>query len=248
MLPGIDDGPKSIDRSRALARATSQAGVRTVVATPHVSWHYPNRAAAIATLVDELQAQLETDGVDLNLRAGAEVAATYLEEIGERELPGLRLGDGEWLLLEPPFAPVAPGLIEKVQDLQARGYRVLLAHPERCAAFHHDPEMLRSIVREGALTSITAGSLVGRFGGVPQRFALQMVEEEIVHNVASDAHDLPGRAPGMAAAVEQAGLAPLAHWLTEDVPAAILGGREIPPRPSFGVFAAKPARRWRLRR
>jgi protein-tyrosine phosphatase len=248
VLPGIDDGPKSMAHSQALARAAHEAGVRTLVATPHVSWHYPNRAAEIAALADELRGRLADDGLGLDLRVGAEVALTYLAEIDPSERSRLCLGGGEWLLVEPPFAALAPVLPELLQDLERHGQRVLLAHPERCPTFHRDPEMLRSLVRGGVLTSVTAGSLVGRFGGVPRRFALMLVEEGMVHNVASDAHDLAGRTPGMAAELEQAGLAPLAGWLTEAVPAAILDGREIPPRPQVGHERIGPARRWRLRR
>jgi protein-tyrosine phosphatase len=248
VLPGIDDGPETIDRSEALARAAYAAGVRTLVATPHVSGRYPNRAATIGPQVHELRERLAYAGVELDLLPGAEVALTYLPEIDPVELPSLCLGGGEWLLMEPPFAALAPALPKLVEDLQRRGHRVLLAHPERCPAFHRDHEMLRSLVRGGALTSITAGSLAGRFGGVPRRFAMQLVEERIVHNVASDAHDLPGRAPGMAAEIEQAGLAPLGEWLTESVPAAILGGGEIPAQPHLGRTRSGFPRRWRLRR
>jgi tyrosine-protein phosphatase YwqE len=108
--------------------------------------------------------------------------------------------------------------------------------------------MLGSLVRDGALTSLTAGSLVGRFGRDVQRFALKLAEEEMVHNVASDAHDLVSRPPGMRAELQRAGLAPLGEWLTETVPAAILNGSEIPDRPSVAGSAARPARRlWRSR-
>jgi protein-tyrosine phosphatase len=96
--------------------------------------------------------------------------------------------------------------------------------------------MLGSLVRAGALTSLTAGSLAGRFGGVARRFALRLAREGLVHNVASDAHDLAARAPGIGSELERAGLAPLATWLTQAVPAAILDGGEIPARP-----ASRPA-------
>jgi protein-tyrosine phosphatase len=248
VLPGIDDGPKAIDRSEAIARAAHAAGVRTIVATPHVNWHYPNRAATIRERVDELRARLADAGVQVELRAGAEVAMTYMPEIDPAELTGLHLGDGDWLLLEPPFAPVAPGLSELVADLQRQGHRVVLAHPERCPALQRDPQTLVSLVRGGALTSITAGSLAGRFGGVPKRFALKLFAEGIAHNVASDAHDLPGRTPGMVAELERAGLAGLTEWLTEAVPAAILDGHDIPPRPHLPRTRAASARRFRLRR
>jgi hypothetical protein len=112
-----------------------------------------------------------------------------------------------------------------VGDLQRCGNRILLAHPERCAAFHRDPRMLGSLVANGVLTSITAGSLVGRFGGTTRRFALRLVQEELIHNVASDAHDLTGRAPGLRQELEQAGMGGLAQWLTEAIPDRSADGR-----------------------
>jgi len=248
VLPGIDDGPETIAGSLALARAAVDAGVRTLVATPHVNWRYPNDAATIAAAVGELSERLVAEGVALELRTGAEVAMTQLSTIARGELERLRLGGGEWLLLEPPFSPVAPALKAIVEDLLARGERVLLAHPERCPAFHRDPRLLGSLVHGGALTSITAGSLVGRFGETVRRFAIGLVQEELVHNVASDAHDVADRAPGIATELEQAGLTPLADWLTESVPAAILDGGPIPARPLFAGPSSRQARHLRLRR
>jgi protein-tyrosine phosphatase len=248
VLPGIDDGPQAIAGSLALARAAADAGVLTLVATPHVSWRYQNGAAAISALVDELSARLAGEGVELELRAGAEVAMTRIAELDDAELARLRLGGGEWLLLEPPFSPIVTGLESIAQEVRQRGNRVLLAHPERCPAFHRDPRMLGSLVRSGVLTSITAGSLVGRFGGTVRRFALRLVQEELVHNVASDAHDLADRAPGIRDELEQAGLAALEDWLAEAVPAAILDGGPIPPRPALASSGARHPRRLRLRR
>ena len=126
-----------------------------------------------------------------------------------------------------------------------RGHGVLLAHPERCPAFHRDPRMLESLVRAGVLTSITAGSLVGHFGEPVRRFALELARDGLIHNVASDAHDHVNRPPGMADELRQAGLGPLTEWLTQEVPAAILGGDEIPPRPAVALPGiGTPRRRW----
>ncbi|HLL91334.1 MAG TPA: CpsB/CapC family capsule biosynthesis tyrosine phosphatase, partial [Solirubrobacteraceae bacterium] len=120
------------------------------------------------------------------------------------------------------------------------------AHPERCQAFHRDPRMLAALVRDGVLTSITAGSLVGRFGNRVRRFALQLVQDELVHNVSSDAHGHDRRRPGIAAELEQAGMGELCEWLTEAVPAAILSGGEIPPRPAGAPDRARwGPRAWR---
>ncbi|HEY4428401.1 MAG TPA: CpsB/CapC family capsule biosynthesis tyrosine phosphatase [Solirubrobacteraceae bacterium] len=246
-LPGIDDGPDSIEGSLALARAAAEAGTGTLVATPHVSSRYPNDAATIELLVEQLAERIAGEQIELTLLAGAEIAVTYLVEIDPSHLGRLGLGGGPWLLVEPPFTAVVSGIDAIIRDLLRRGHRVLLAHPERCPAFRRDPRMLESLVAEGILTSITAGSLTGRFGGEVRRFSLALLEAELVHNVASDAHDHRNRPPSIAEELEAAGAGPLQEWLTEEVPAAILTGGEIPRRPDLALTGSRP-RRWSWRR
>ena len=163
---------------------------------------------------------------------------TRVAEIASRRARAPALGGGPWLLIEPPFTSVATGLDDIVLELQSAGHRVVLAHPERCPAFHRDPRMLRSLVDGGVLTSITAGSLVGRFGGGRGASRSSCSTTGLVHNVTSDAHDHRQRPPGIAAELEQAGLDPLAEWLTEEVPARDPRRRgEIPPRPVVDLAA-----------
>jgi protein-tyrosine phosphatase len=232
LLPGIDDGPATIEETIVLARASAASGVKTIVATPHVNSRTRNESQTIAYLLEEVGARLRSEGIAITLRAGAEVAITSVSELEEGELGRLTLGGGEWLLLEPPFTPVAPGIEGAVFDLRREGYKVLLAHPERCPALHREPEMLRRLADAGVLMSITAGSLVGRFGGEVKRFTQQLIADELIHNVASDAHDVARRAPGIVDELERAGLSSLRQWLTEEVPAAILDGGAIPRAPT----------------
>ncbi len=252
VLPGIDDGPETIEDSVELARAAVAAGTRTLIATPHVSWAYPNDANTIGERVDELRARLDAEGIALELRAGAELAMTRLVDMDAEELQPLGLGGGNWLLVEPPFSPTITGLAPLIYELQRQGREILLAHPERCPAFHREPETLRELVNRGVLTSVTAGSLVGRFGGEVRRFALRMAREHLIHNVASDTHDPVRRPPGIATELRKSGLGPLEAWLTEEVPAAILSGvsgAEIPPRPEVELPGVETVRStwWRRR-
>lgn len=250
VLPGIDDGPKTIDGSLALVRAAAADGTNVMVATPHVNWHHHNDAATIARLTSELNERLQLEGVAVEIRAGAELAMTRAGDIEPGELERLRLGGGPWVLLEPPFTPIVTGLEGVVGALQDAGHRVVLAHPERCPALHREPRIVESLVHSGVLTSVTAGSLVGRFGGEVRRFARRLMEQGLVHNIASDAHDAIRRPPGMAAELREAGYGALAEWLTRDVPAAILSGEEIPARPEPSTAAGvRPRRRigWRRR-
>jgi len=250
LLPGIDDGPKTIEDSVALARAAEQAGTRTIVATPHVNWRYPNTAELIAEAVARLNERLDADGLALEVLAGAEIAMTRLGDIDPDQLARLDLAGGGWLLVEPPFTPAASGLDTILRELQSRGHRILLAHPERCPAFHRDPEMLASLVHGGILTSITASSLVGRFGKQARQLGLRLLRQGLAHNVASDAHHVLDRGPGMASEIEQAGLGALTDWLTQAVPAAIVAGAElVPARPQLSSESLAPAQSswWRRR-
>jgi protein-tyrosine phosphatase len=249
VLPGIDDGPKTIEGSLALSRAAVAAGIRTLVATPHVNAGRRNDADTIARLVDEMNRRLAEEGVALDVLPGAEIALTYLAEIDPAELSRLGLGGGRWLLVEPPFVSVAVGLESLVLDLQRRDHRIVLAHPERCQALQRDRTVVRSLADAGVLMSITSGSLAGRFGGEVRRYALELAREGLIHNVTSDAHDDVRRPPSIAKELEEAGLAPLSGWLTQTVPAAILSDGEIPPRPAAQLDGAhRGIRSWRLRR
>jgi protein-tyrosine phosphatase len=232
VLAGIDDGAVTVEDSLALARAAAAGGTDQLVATPHVSWRYRNSSDTIAELVGALNQRLAGEGTSIRVHTGAEIAATSAADIDPDELPRLGLAGGPWLLIEPAIAPIATGLDAIVLGLQGRGYGVVLAHPERCPAFHHDPRILGSLVRAGALTSITASSLTGRFGGRVRRFALDLAREGMIHNVASDAHDHRGRPPSIGPELERAGLGRLGEWLTVEVPAAILAGENVPPRPA----------------
>lgn len=243
VLPGIDDGPKTIEDSLALARAAAAGGTTTIVATPHVSWEYANSATAITRAVARLNRRLAAEGVAVEICRGAEIAMTRVGDIAPRELSRLTLGKGRWLLVEPSFSPVVEGLEGVVAALQDAGHQVVLAHPERCPAFHRDRSTLERLVGSGALASVTAGSLTGQFGTAVRRLSFDLVRDGLAHNVASDAHDQIRRSPSIRTELERAGFGSLAPWLTHSVPAAILAGRDIPPRPSVELPEDR-GRRW----
>jgi protein-tyrosine phosphatase len=232
LLPGVDDGPRDLRMSLAIAQLQLDAGVRTVAATPHVSWDLPTDAATIAEGVARVREALAARGIPLHVVAGAEVDVHRATELSDAELRALTLGDGPWLLLEAPLQqgvalePVTYALLD-------RGHRILLAHPERSPILQRDPDAVRRLVEAGALTQVTAASFTGRFGRTVQRHARAMLDANLVHTVGSDAHDAVRRPPGMLDPLLAAGLAELAPLLTHEVPAAILAGGEVPSVPAI---------------
>lgn len=247
VLPALDDGPTTVPDAVALVQAMAEDGVRAVAATSHVSDAYPARPEALAAGREVLRAALVEADVDVQILPGAEVALEQLPALDADDLAALRLGAGPWLLVESPLSVSAGDFDPIIDGLQRDGHRVLLAHPERCPAFQRDPGRLARLVAAGALCSVTAGALVGRFGRTARRLGQELLADGLVHNVASDAHDFVGRPPGLRADLERAaadldGLAELVPWLTEGVPTALLAADEPPP-PPVSVSARAPRRR-----
>jgi protein-tyrosine phosphatase len=229
VLPGLDDGPQTLADSLALCQAAAQAGTTTVVATPHVSSEWPlNTPAVIAASVSWLSDTLAGEGVELQVLPGAEVALATAARLRDDQLWGHHLAGGPWLLVECPRSPSVAGFDRILYSLQERDHRIVLAHPERCPAFHRDPGALEAFVRTGMLSSITAGSLTGRFGRTVQRFAWRLIKDGLVHNIASDGHNLSRRPPLSTADLRAAGLGAAAEFYVDSVPRAILQGDELP--------------------
>jgi protein-tyrosine phosphatase len=245
ILPGIDDGPATMDDAVELARASAAAGVTTIIATPHVSPRYENDSMIVADGVGRVNARLVADGIPVNVLPGAEVAIPGIADLAVGELDRLRLGGGDWLLIESPFKTPVDSLPFVLHAIQSQGHQIILAHPERCPGFHRRPDILETLIgNQQMLASVTAGSLTGQFGREVQRFVLWMAESGLIHNVASDAHDCLRRPPGIADAMERSGLGAHVELLTEVVPAAILTGDPLPQMPR-SLLADRAGRRWR---
>jgi protein-tyrosine phosphatase len=237
-LPAIDDGPPTMADAVALARVARDEGIETLVATPHVTTGLPeNDGPRIAAAVAQVAEALAGEGIAVELVPGAEVTAGRALELGDAELRALRLGSGPWLLLECPLSPVgARQFPAAARAVAERGFRIVLAHPERSPAFLGKPRgALAPLVEDGMVAQVTAGALVGRFGRRVRDAALELLRAGLVHNVASDAHDAVGRSPSIAAELEAVGYADWIPWLAQEVPRAILAGAELPappPQPS----------------
>jgi protein-tyrosine phosphatase len=246
VLPGVDDGPQTLADTLDLCRSAAAAGTRTVVATPHVSWEWPGVTSHVVREgVERVQAALRDEAIELEVLAGGEIDMTRAADLADEELVALRLGGGPYLLIECPFSPAAGGIEPLLTRLTERGHRIVLAHPERSPAFHGHLALLHSLVEQGVLTSVTAGSFTGRFGSTVEKFARRMLAEDLVHDIASDGHGAGmRRPPTIAPELEEAGFGERADWHARAVPRAILDGTPLPPAPPLpeppprkGLFA-----------
>jgi protein-tyrosine phosphatase len=250
LLPGIDDGPPDLPAALALAAAAVRDGTRVMAATPHIGFTHGVAPSELAVRVAQLRAALATEGIPLEVVQGGEVAPDRALELSDAELAAVALGASRCVLLECPFTRTGDLMARLVAHLQAKGFRVLLAHPERSPSFLEHPPALSALVERGAYAQLTAGSLSGVFGGAVRRASHRFLQQGLIHVAASDAHTaLGGRSPALHAPVAGTLSAwgqddALATWLCADAPLALLTDAALPARPRWHPGR----RRLRLRR
>lgn len=201
-LPGLDDGPKTVSESLDLGRALVRDRVTHVFATPHQLGPYGLRhgGAVVRQAVHELQQALASAGVALRVLPGGDVRVDerLLDLLDQDQV--LTLGDtGRYILLELPHEGwVDPVLL--MAELSGRGITPILTHPERNHRIMRSEGLVKPMLEVGAVLQVTAGSLIGEFGGQAQASAWRLFERGWVSLIASDAHGLRQRAPRMSAA------------------------------------------------
>jgi protein-tyrosine phosphatase len=238
VLPGVDDGAATLDESLAILRAAASDGIERIAATPHVRDDYPTAPEEMERLVAEVAAAAGADGLDIEVLPGGELAVDRIPRLDDETLARFGLGGNpRLLLLECPYYGWPLDLGTVVFDLQTRGYTVVLAHPERNPDVQERPELLEPLVAAGLLVQLTSASVDGRLGSRSKQASRRLLERELAHLIASDAHAPQLRAVGMTAAADAVGDDALARWLTEDVPRALLDGASPPERPKRKRFA-----------
>jgi protein-tyrosine phosphatase len=234
ILPGIDDGPGTVDESLELARLALRDGTRTIVATPHVREDFFTDVHELPERLRELRAALRRERIPLALVQGGEVGPGMVGRLDGAGLAQVAIGPAgrRWVLLEPPFTGLS-GAIDAAAELRARGYAVVLAHPERCAGvLTSGCRALRAELDAGSLIQISVSSLLGAHGQEAQVAARHLVEMRLVHAVASDAHSArrpPALRAGMDALLAQGRTFAAARRLVEFFPRELAAhGAESP--------------------
>jgi protein-tyrosine phosphatase len=239
LLPGVDDGARTLEESLAHARTLVADGVSRVAVTPHVGhpeWEVDPLEVPRRTL--ELQRELERAGIPLKLHPGGELHPARATSWSRPELEAIAHGPGgaRWVLAEVPFAGIDEAFVESVRELRERGLGVLIAHPERAAGFlDAGLGLLRHELVAGALLQVNVCSLLGNNGREAQRGALHLVRNRLAFVVASDGH-APRRVHTVRTGfdlVRSAGVTAIEAWrLTQDNPRFLL---------RHGIPAASPA-------
>ena len=191
ILPGMDDGSKSWPQTLLMAKNAVKQGITHIIATPHHNnGAYVNLKEDIIGAVDYVNGQLRREGIPLTLLPGQEIRiyGDMVEDLKDGDLLPLNV-TSNYIFVELPNDHVPHHFPQLQFDLQISGYVPIIVHPERNEEIMANPEILYRFVSNGALTQVTAASVVGKLGKKTQRFTSQLIDHQLTHFIASDAHD-----------------------------------------------------------
>lgn len=195
ILPGIDDGAQTVTDSLVMAQKAIEEGIHTIVATPHhQNGKYINERTSIIHQVKQLNDELQKHNIPLTILPGQEVRlyGDLLEDYEAGKIVTLN-ETNKYIFIEFPSNHVPRYAEQLFYELRVKGMIPIIVHPERNAELIERPDKLYNLVNKGALTQVTAGSLLGKFGKKIKKFSLQLVEHNLTHMIASDAHNTTSR-------------------------------------------------------
>ncbi len=234
ILPGLDDGAKTLEESAQMCWRSYRDGVRTIVATPHtLNGLYLNDRDIILKKVDELNetltqcglriadceikhskseiesssvnSELRTPNSELRILPGADVRLCENTLSHLDEGKLITIGDNKkYLFLEFPFQGIPLQAEEIIFQIMTRGIIPIITHPERNIEVGQRPQRYYEMIRMGCLGQVTAMSLTGEFGPRIKQVAERLLTNRLIHFIASDAHSVNGRPPVLSEAVRMA--------------------------------------------
>src|SRR5215213_5786259 len=164
LLPGVDDGPSNMDESLELAELAIRDGTTTIVNTPHIC---DVDIAQLDQRLAHLRSALKQRGLTVEVLRGGELAAADVQRLTNAEINGIAQGPPEarWVLLEAPHEPNLYEFAAAAEELRARGFAVVIAHPERSQALDHgrDPLIITEL-GAGSWLQVSGDSITGAYG------------------------------------------------------------------------------------
>ena len=198
ILPGWDDGSKSLEESLAMLRIAVESGTRAIVATPHANSDFPFRSDTVNQLFSQLK-EAANGIIDLHLGSDFHIEFENVQDALAHPTK-YTIDHGAYLMVELPDVMNVAIIRDILNRLRDAGMVTVITHPERNQQMQTQIAELRRWVEEGALLQVTGQSLLGRFGRSAQQCANALLKEDLVHFIASDAHDTRDRTPDLSGA------------------------------------------------
>jgi protein-tyrosine phosphatase len=233
ILPGLDDGVEDLEQALSAAQIAVQDGIEGMICTPHwMSGIFENTRDVVVTAVESFQQNLREHDIPLTLYPGAELRINFEMHTKIAQGTLLTLNESSYALIELPVEIIPPRIEDLFYNLQVEGITPIIAHPERNPGLAKDLGRLYGWIQSGALTQLTAGSLLGKFGGTIRKLCLSLLEHGMVHLIATDCHGPMNRAPRLSKAMRAAEAAvgkTVADRIFYENPLQIINGGTVAP-------------------
>ncbi len=202
ILPGVDDGAPDLETSLEMCKIAVSDGVTIMAATPHMldGIHNVERETIISG-VAELQKKLDENNIQLHVVPGADIHINvdFINLYKSGSIVTLN-DNGKYALIEFPPSTIPQKANEFLFSLQVHGVVPIITHPERNQSVQRHPEQAIKWAESGHVIQVTTASITGELGKEAKECSMKLLEANLVHVVASDAHSATWRAPGLSAA------------------------------------------------
>ncbi len=189
LIPGIDDGVKTMEDSMLLITELSKLGYKKLVTTPHImNDYYKNTPEIINAGLADVRKEIAARGIDIEIEAAAEYMLDDGFEDKMKDGRLLTFGDN-YLLVEQSYMTEYPRLAEVFFYLQTNGYKVVLAHPERYTYWHHDFQNYHKLIERGIYLQININSLTGWYSHGSKIIAQKLINRDMISFLGSDMHN-----------------------------------------------------------
>lgn len=191
LIPGIDDGSKTMEESLELIRRLAGYGLRKIITTPHIMYeYYRNTPEIIGMGLEDLRKAVRNEGIEIEIEAAAEY---YMDEIFlEKIIAGekiLSFGDN-YVLVETGFINKPQMLFDIMFQLEMAGYKPILAHPERYQYLISDKKLFEELVDRNITLQVNLLSLTGFYSKQVKDFADMMLEKGVIRFLGTDCHNV----------------------------------------------------------
>ena len=202
ILFDIDDGSKNLDMTLDMIKNAVKDGTKKIVATPHYCINYAEVPFyEVVKRVENLRQIIKENQIDIELFYGQEVYMSkyIVEQYNENKIG--TINDTKYMLVELPLREIENDTLDMIYELQIKGIKIILAHPERYVPVINNPYIINDYVKEGLFFQMNAGSICGQFGKKVEKTADILLKNNIYSFIGSDAHDNIKRTTGLSKAI-----------------------------------------------
>lgn len=190
VLPGVDDGSPDVETSCRLITDMHRWGINNIIATPHITADtFENTPDTLDPALDDLRQQLSARNIPVNITRSSEnrIDDFFIDQL---QSGNIRPFPGNYILVENPWLQEPWQLDNILFDLKVKGYKVILAHPERYPYYSRDNrQRYKDLHRTGNLFQINLLSLAGHYGKTEKSTAEYLIENDLVDLIGTDLHN-----------------------------------------------------------